>query len=859
MNVTQTISLKPFFIVLLSLFFVLPGIAQKKELTKISGVVRDAKTGETLPFVNITMVGANIGSATDFDGKYKLETLFATDSIYVSYVGYVAQTKAIVKGDNQTIDIRLESSSYIADEITITAKKKKYKRKNNPAINLMKKAIANRYKNRLESKDYYSYDKYEKTELDLNNLTEKFKEKKIFNKFQFIFDYVDTSDVNGKPYLPFFIKESVSTMYYRKSPKVEKEHRKGVQISGLDKYMDDKSVTDVLDILYQDIDIYDNIVILLDNQFLSPFSPFSPNFYRYYIIDTTEVKGKSAINLAFIPINKNDFGFTGNIYLSNDSLYSVLKVDLTIVDQINLNYVTDLKIEQEFEDIDGIYIKTRDRLTIDYNISKKGVGFYGSRTVVNDNFSFEPPDDVSVYSGIEKIIETNETYNRPSEYWAQARLESLNEQEAGIYEMIDTLTKVPAFKTILEIGNLLVSGFKSFGPIDLGPINTFYSFNDIEGFKLRLGGETNLDFSEKVKIEGYGTYGFKDKKFKYMGGVTYSFTEHDFRKTPRHYIKATYIHDTDFPGQDLEHINGGNFFLSFKRGDTDKMIFYDSYGLEYTKEYPGFSYSLLFDKRNRRPVGTLDFRVDDGENAFSIPSINTTEFGINLRYAPNEQFIQGRQFRKPLFNTFPVLTVKYRAGVNDLFGGDYKYHKLSVNLFKKIRLALLGYANVEVEGGKIWGELPFILMRLPQANQTYAYQLKSFNMMNFIEFVNDQYVSLNVQWYLNGFILNRIPLIKKLKFREVVSVKVLYGKVTDKNNPNLNNQLVQLPVDAMGLPTTFVMDGTPYIEGSVGLTNILKIFRIDIVKRFTYLDNPNPPELFGVKGLGIRTRLKVSF
>ncbi len=831
----------------------------KQQTTKVKGKVIDKETKEPLPFVNVFFVGATIGTTTDFDGNFSMSTQWGTDELGASFVGYKTQNLKVEIGKNNNgLLFELESSTATLGEVTVKAKRRRYKRRNNPAVSLIKKVMDNKDANRIRGQDYFEYDKYEKVELDINNLTDKFKNRKVFNKFEFIWDHVDTSDINGKPYLPVYIQETSSKLYFRKKPRTNREHRYGVQMSGLDEYWDNEGVVALMDVLYQDINVYDNKIKIIDLEFVSPLSNLGVAFYRYYIIDTIQHNGREVIDLAFMPANKNDLGFTGNLYITNDSAYTVTRAELDIMDQINMNWVDDLKIEQEFDLVDGVWVLNVDKMVIDFRLAKKGIGFYGKKSNIYSNHIFNTPRDASIYNTSIKIKDDLDVLSKPPEFWEEKRPIPLSKDELAVYNMIDTIQTIPAFRNAMDILKLALTGYYTFGPVDVGPINGIYSFNDIEGGRLRIGGETNLDFHPKLQLEGTLIYGFGDEKFKYSGAAEYSFNK-NFEMNPRHRVRVSYQHDTNFPGQSLAFVNEDNFLLSFKRGIVDKLLFFDAYRVDYLKEFRNdFSYNLLFERKWQEPLGSLKFRYNDG--ADSLSRITTTEFGLNLRWAPNEEYVQGRDFRYAIFNKYPVFTLKYGLGLKDVLGGDYNYQRVTLNVFKKFNFSVLGFAHINLEGGKTFGEVPFLLMNLPRANQTYSYQTYSYNMMNFLEFVSDEFVSLNIRYYMNGFIFNKIPLIKRLKLREIVSFKALYGRISDSNNPDLDDQLIQLPVRPDGSQSTFIMEGgIPYIEGSVGISNIFKVLTFDLVKRMTYLDKPNQANLFGVKGLGLRFRVGFEF
>jgi len=831
-----------------------------QKLTKIKGTVIDAKTKEPLPFVNIAFKGANIGTTTDFDGKYYLETQWGTPTLMASFVGYNKISKKVELGISQTINFQMANEAIEIEEFVVKADNKRYKNKENPAVDLIKKVIEHKDDNRKEALSFYEYDKYEKIEIDINNITEEFLNKGwLKKKFQVVIDHIDTSEINGKPFLPVFLRETASKMYYRKNPKTLKELQFGSKMTGFEGYIDDDGMSFIMDKLYQDIDIYDNNISLLSNQFTSPISVLGPTIYKYFIIDTLEVNGRECINLAFTPRNKADFAFKGSLYILNDSsTYAVTKVVMGVADEINLNFVKDLQLDQEFTLYnDSVWMLSKDKLIIDYNLTKKGRGMFGKKTINYTNFVFNQERDNEIYNKVEKIIKEEGMENKTDSFWVETRPDTLTEQEQGVYVMIDSIQKIPAFKRTMDIAFLLITGWHKIGKIELGPLNSFYSFNDVEGFRLRAGFRTTTDFSKKFMYYNYLAYGFKDKEYKYFVGLTYSFNT-DFLSNPQHRLLVATQHETNFPGQDLQFLNEDNFLLSFKRGTSDRMIFNTTYTLDYLREtYSGFSYNLIYENKLQRPLGSLEFMNGDSVNFNAIQSDN---FSVNFRFAPNEQFYQGKNFRVPIPNKYPIFQLRFTQGIKGVINGENEYTRVSGNIFKRFYLAQIGFTDFEIEGGKVFGSVPYPLLNLPRANQSFFLQEPSFNMMNFMEFISDEYASINVSHYFNGFLFNKIPLFKKLKWREVISVKALYGNLTADNNPNLHPELYQFPVNKDGSASTFTFDkGIPYLELSAGVMNIFKVIRIDILQRVTYLDNPDMTSLFGVKGLGIRAKGKIDF
>ena len=845
------------------LLCLLPTFVFSQKMTKIKGSVVDAGSKEPIMFANIAFVGTNIGTETDLDGNFEMETKFASDSIQITYVGYEAQTIVIEKGVKQVLNIVLNSSSIKLQEIVIRDKGRvKYSNKNNPAVDLIKNVIKHKDENRIGAQDFYEYDKYEKVEFDLNNFDpEKMRKRRAFKKFQFLFDYVDTSELNGKPYLPFYIQETSSKVYYRKSPESKKEYREGVNVMGMEDYVNIEDFSTMMDILYEDIDIYNNNIRMLDLEFMGPLNPVAKDLYKYFIQDTLLVNGDSCIKLACVPRNKLDLLFRGDLYILKDSTYAIVKADLGFDKRISLNFVEDLKLVQEFTRNDGVWVLSKDKIILDFAIFKKGTGVFGKREVSYKDFVFGEKREEGLYSGSENVVAVNDAYKRDESFWKEMRHDTLTKQEAGTFKMIDTIQKVPAFKTIKTILQLAFTGYKAFGPVDVGPIGNFYSYNPVEGLRLKAGGETNLKFHPKLMFATYAAYGFKDTEWKYGGSVMYSFRE-NFRQNPKHYFRFSYQHDVQLVGQILKFSSADNFFLSLQRGTRDKMLLIDRFKGEYFLEMPNnvsldFSYTNADQKRYGATL--LKYTDPATQEIAYLSGIQTSELGLKIRYAPNEQFMQGRNYRVPMYNKYPVLTLTLSSGMKDMLGGDYTYGSATLNVFKRFYLSVIGNMRFEIEGGKYWGDgVPYFLLHLPRANQSFAYRSGDFNMMNYQEFVNDAFVWAGMEHYFNGFFFNKIPLFRKLKLREVVSFKAIYGQLSDKNNPNKNPGLIQF-VEENGKAITYTLEEKPYMEASAGIMNIFKFGRIDMVRRLNYLDHPEIPEMFGVKGLSMRIKMSFNF
>ena len=832
---------------------------------KITGTVIDANTKETLPFATVNFVGnESVGTTTDLDGAFILETRWGTDSLMASYVGYQPLVVTIQKGvKKQTINFELESDSEVLNTVEVKAKKKRYRRKNNPAVALIKNVIKNKDKNRMGGQDYFEYDRYEKLEYAMNNFQDDFFEKKkALKKFKFLSEYVDTSTLNGKPFLPFYIRETASKVYYRRNPETKKEYREGVQMTGIEEWVDNQSLSVINDAIYQDVDIFENNIDLLRQSFLSPLNSLSGNlFYRYYIVDTIEYKGMDVIEMAFLPTNSQDVGFKGSLYILNDSTYALVKADLSFTDQINMNWINDFNLIQEFEKKDDYWILAKDVVITDFAASKKMIGAFIKRTVMHNNQKVGVEREPHIYAGSKRKIDANNLYNKDATFWQNARQEELTEQEEEIYEMVDTLKTVRPFRNVMNAISAASSGYIDTEYFEFGSIFTFFGFNEVEGVRLKLGGTTSPSVFQKLQLEGYGAYGLRDQKFKYGAAATFSFKD-SFRGNPQHFIRASYYFDNKQVGQPFD-FRQKEFFL-FQRGITSRMLQLKSFETNYFYE---FENDLWFEvsgiRQNHKPLGTLTFNytdpIDPGVTK-SIDNFNLTALRLKARWAPNEIYTQGKNFRHPVYGRNPFFILHYEKGLKGPLGGDYNYHKVELEIFKRFYTSPFGFSDVFFEAGKVFGKgVPYHLLLLPKANQSFFTKHRFFNLMDYLEFVNDSYVAVNLRHRMKGYLFNKIPVIKKLNWREVITFKGVWGVLSDDNNPNTNPEYIQFLRDENDEVVTRSLGAKPYIEISAGIENIFKVGKISLIRRITYLDNPNTPQLFGIRGLAIRGYLGVGF
>lgn len=831
------------------------GILQGFAQTVVQGVVTDIYSKQPLQYVSVVLKGGR-GTVTDSLGRYKLTSSGKIATLQVTYVGYLTILKPITPGITQTIDFELETDPKAINSVTVTTRKRApYRNKGNPAVELIRRVIQNKPLNRTDSYNYVQYEQYEKMQVSISNVSDKLSNSRLLKNYKFLFENRDTTKLEGKALLPVYLEETLSQKYYRKKPEKTKTIVTGEKRVNFGEYIDNAGVSSYLNRLYMDVDIYDNDIPLFTYQFLSPIADLAPTFYMYYIRDTTvDANGHKLIKIYFTPRNTNDLLFRGNMWVTLDGNYSVEKINMFLSKNANLNFVRELHIDLDFEKSeDSRYHLSRSNIMADASVTKgSGTGFFGERTVSYRKFKINQALPDSVYDG-PALVKKEKADKLPDDFWKAGRHDTLTHTESKVYSNIDSLEKMPSFRRTLAIATFLLAGYTSVGPFEIGPAAAFYSFNPVEGFKLRLGGRTTPKFSKRLYFETYGAYGFKDERWKGFLSTTYSLNNKSIYSFPLNYVRVSYQHDTKIPGQELQFVAEDNFLLSFKRGKNDKWLYNSNFKIDFVKEFENhLSFSLGFKNWKQEPAGAIIYNKEVNGSVVNVNKLITSEFSGELRWAPKEQFYQGKVYRIPIINKYPIFTLRFIAGVKGLMNSEYNYQNISARFEKRAYMSQLGYSDLVVEGGYIFGKIPYPLMTVHRANQTYAYQLNSYNLMNFQEFVSDRFLGISVDHHFNGLFFNRVPLLKKLKLREVVSVKVLYGGVRDENDPAKDPSLIKYPIFD-GSATTFALNKKPYIEGSVGIANIFKLIRVDLVKRFNYLENPY------VASLGVRARFKFDF
>ncbi|WEK18720.1 MAG: DUF5686 family protein [Candidatus Pedobacter colombiensis] len=827
---------------LLILLFSMPSFGQ----TTIKGLVKDKHTKQPIPAVTISFSGASGGTVSDKDGNFHIHTSKTIKGLSFSAIGYKKLHYSLSAKEVPSINIELEESSNNLDGVSIVASKKtKYHNKNNEAVDLIRNVIANRDKNRNKQDSTVVFNQYEKLNMSLNMGVAEISTSSFLRKFPFLLKTADTVRIPGRALIPLFMRERLSMCQETKDHLNDKSLVLDEKQSRIDQGFDEDGIDEYLNRVYQHVDIYDHDIALGSQRFLSPISSLAPEFYKYFITDTIKNVKPYVVRLAFSPRNKQDQLFMGEMLIPLDGNYAVSSATFYLNKAINLNWVNDFQASVEYtRDKKGQYYITKSTTAMDLGLFKGKHSIFGVRTLATSNYRIG--NEGVVFPSAKELSvrkKSLDTFKRPL---------ALSALELNAYKNIDSLKESPKFKRFMGISALVITGFHKTGPIDIGPVTSFYSFNNVEGTRLRLSGRTNEDFSDKVVLDAGVAYGTKDKEWKHSVGVIYSFKPEGVLRFPINSIAIRSSYETQIPGQDFSFLEEDNFLLSFKRGVDDKRLYNRKWSGEYLREMENhLSYRVGFRNQEFTPAGGLIFQPASG--APLVHRLQVSEFTSELRWAPKEQFYQGKRFRRPIKNGYPVFTFRASAAFKDFLNGDYTYQNLLLNVFKRVYVAPFGYSDVIVEGGMILGKVPFPLLDIHKANQTYAYQIQSYNLMNFMEFMSDRYASINIDHSLNGLILNKVPLIKKLKLREVFSAKVLYGGISPKNRPENDPDLYRFATDKDGVQTSFGLDKTPYVEGSVGLSNIFKLLRVDYVRRFTYLYQPH------VSKWGIRARIHVDF
>ena len=842
----------------LSLFLLLAVSVPLNAQYIVQGVVTDSLTREPLSYVSVRLKNTTEGTTTGSDGRFYFKTHRSEGTLVISTVGYNEYSRLIHPARNLSYKVALSPATYALNEVLVKPKREHYKKKDNPAVEFVRRMIEHRDDHSPNEKDFWQRERYEKTTFALNNFDEEKQKKWLYRKFDFLTEYVDTSAVTGKPILTVSARELLATDYYRKSPHSEKQWVKGRKQAGVDEFLSKQGMQAAINEVFKDVDIYENNISLFTNKFVSPLSRIGTGFYKYYLMDTLQIGGETCADLAFTPFNSESFGFNGHLYVTLDSTYFVKRAVLNFPKKINLNFVDYMLLEQEFKRAeDGTRLLDHESITVEFKLTEGQDGIFARRVADYSNYSFAPTAEADkVFGKPERIIEETEALSRPETFWAENRPQAaITQQENSVDRLMTQLRGYPVYYWTEKILSILFTGYiptsKEAPLFYIGPMNATISGNTLEGPRIRGGGMTTAWLNPHLFGKGYIAYGFKDERVKGLAEIEYSFKKKKeyANEFPIHSLKVRYESDVNQYGQNYLYTSKDNVFLALKREKDDRIGYYQQAEMTYTNEfYSGFSFQLTARRRTDESTYLIPFLKKEGEVYSPVKDFSTSAAELKLRYAPNEKFFQTQWNRFPVSLDAPVFTLSHTIAGKGVLGSDYTYNHTEAGIQKRFWFSAFGYTDIILKAGKVWDKVPFPLLIMPNANLSYTIQPEAYTNMNAMEFISDEYVSWDLTYYMNGNLLNRLPLIKKLKAREVFCFRGLWGHLTEKNNPkNGGDGLYLFPKGS------YTLGKAPYMEASVGVENIFKFLRVDYVWRLNYRNHPD------IQTKGIRCTMRLSF
>lgn len=755
------------------------------------------------------------------------------------------------------------------NEVVVHRGKQHYSKRNNPAVDFARRIREARDANDPRRKPLYSYSKYDRMEFGLHDFSvgDTTIGKKA-GKFAFLKEYVDTTDASGIPRLPLSIKEKYSDVVYRRSPHSEKLIVRGIRQNGVDEIADLQNVQTMVEDVFREIDLYDDNVNLLQNRFVSPLSAIAPDFYKFYLTDTVSLGDMRCIVLSFAPRNPATFGFLGRIYVEKgDTSMFVRRVDMGVSPTINLNFIDHIRIIQEYDKApDGTRQKKLDDFNAVISVIKGTQPLYARRTTRYSGHTFKPAAEMTSYlDRLGDTFDDEQAYERDSVYWIRVT-DQKGDTPTGnkrIVQMMARLRQVPLYRYGERFLKLMVVGYVPTGnpsKFDFGPLNTTLSGNSVEGLRLRAGGITTANLSRHFFTRGYVAYGTRDQRWKYRGEVEYSFNRKRYhsREFPIHSIRLEHQYDIDQLGQNYMFTNPDNMFLALKRGSNHLITYLRHTTATYQLELANnFSTTVTASSRRMEPGPWVPLMTTDGQ---TLSHYTQNRASITLRYAPGEKFYQTKSARIPI-NLDPwVFVLTHTYGPDNRLGNRFGINRTEISIQKRFWFSAFGFADVIVKGAREWGRTAYTNLLSPNANLSYTIQPESFALTDPMEFLGDTGLQWDLTYWANGALFNYIPLLKKLKLREVIAFRGWWSRLSDKNNPmvelsdissgkSIDNPLLLWPDYVLATP----MHSRPYMEMSAGIDNLLKCLRVDYVWRLNYRDTP------GVSRSGLRVSLHVTF
>lgn len=802
--------------------------------TVVKGKVTDAHSGDPIPFVNIIFKGTTSGTTTDFDGNFSVKTTSRVDSLVVSYIGYTTRTKKVETGVTQVLNFQLEEEVTSLQEIVFHAGE-------NPAFQILRNVVRNKINNDKRRLTAYEYDTYTKIEIDVDNMSDKFRERKVIKKITQVLDSVERiAGEDGKPILPIFISESISKFFYRTDPELRFENILKSKINGVG-IQDGTLVTQFIGSSFQEYNFYQNWLNIVSKEFVSPIADGWRLYYNYDLTDSLYIGDDYCYRLDFFPKSPQDLAFTGTVWITKDT-WALKQIDASVGKQANLNFIEKITIQQELEPTsEGAWVPVKNRVLIDISeLTKFSAGILAKFYTSNKNIIVNKPKDPSFYER-QILMEEDARQFEKEEYWDTLRHEPLSETEKNVYMMIDTLQNIPVVKTYTDIIKIAVNGYYTAGKINLGPYISFLAVNNIEGLRLQPGFITNHDFSKKWVLGGSLGYGFDDRKIKYS-----AFVQNILSRERWTTVSLRVNSDLGRVGIDDESLADNYLFLAAQRfGVFRRGYYFDESRFNFQREiFKGLTQRVAFRYSTFRPVFNFGYLLPDNEND-TLSTYENAELILETRFARNELFIINDNERLSLGTSkWPVITLRYTHGFKGIAGSDFDYDKLRLSVLKRIRFGPLGVSYLTLTGEYVFSNLPYPLLSLHLGNQTPFFAHVTYNLMDYGEFISDRYASLHYSHHFEGFLLNRIPLMRRLKWRLVGTSNIILGGMNQKNKALIADK----PDADGGLNVGFLSRGEPYIELGYGVENIFKFFRVDFIHRLSYLDKTKNPDVrkFGV-------------
>lgn len=802
------------FLLLLVLGLSLQGIAQ---LTRVKGSITDERSGEPLAFVNLIFKGTTIGTHTDINGQFDLSIHKAADTLLVSYLGYQSQRIRIQPNKLNELRIKLKSSENMLSAVEI-------KPGENPAHRIMRNVVEHKAQNDPSTLPAYQYRVYNKIEFDMNNYGDKLAKRRALRRFQFVFDYADTTE-EGKVFLPMAITENTSEIIYQREPTRKRETILGTRISGLKS----QSVSQFLGDMYQNVNIYDNFLLIFNRSFVSPVTDNFLRYYKYYLIDSVYLGQDRCYKLLFLPKRKQDLTFTGDLYI-DDQTWAVRQVNIRFNDQSNLNYIKQFDVFQEYERVEGkTWMLKKEKTFADFAPFERsdGMGMFGRKTSIYSHYNMKPALHDSLFRPGRDIVFAEGSQERSDAAWDTLRADTLSTTEKNIYKMVDTLVEMPRIVQAKDLILMLATGYLQWKKVQLGQYYTFVSWNDIEGMRYKFGGVTDNTFSTRLELRGWLAYGVNDNRFKVKSGFRY-FLRSD--KEHRNLLTINYKSDLEQLSLSANSLQLDNIMTSmFRRTRLKYVTNVEELKATYEYEYfPGLLHRVTAFNRRLTPLGDFAFtQLSPDGSLRNLKNITTTEISLHTRFAWKEKYLAGEFDRTSAGTKYPVVQLDLTAGIPNVWRSEYEYYKVRLRISDRFRIQPLGYTDYQIDMGKIWGTAPYLFLELHQGSQTYALDQLAFNMMNIFEFASDRYVYLFLDHHFEGFFLNKVPLLRKLKWREVLTLKSVIGDMSAANRAQLLYPGGQDP-----------RLHRPYLESGVAIENIFKVVRVDALWRMTHLDRP---------------------